>query len=52
MSEEKFDKRTLKMPPERLEQWMALRKKCHVHKEKTAYSRKKKHKENLLNSEN
>lgn len=42
--ENKMDKSDNKMPPEQLEKWLALRKKCHVHKDKKAYNRKKKHK--------
>ena len=35
---------TSKMAPEQLEKWLALRKKCHVHKSKKDYTRKEKHK--------
>ena len=35
---------TSKMSPEQLEKWLALRKKCHVHKSKKGYNRKEKHK--------
>ena len=35
---------TSKMTPEQLEKWLALRKKCHVHKSKKDYTRKEKHK--------
>ena len=35
---------TSKMTPEQLEKWIALRKKCHVHKSKKDYTRKEKHK--------
>ena len=38
------DKSDNKMPPEQLEKWLALRKKCHIHKNEKAYNRKKKHK--------
>ena len=37
---------TSKMTPEQLEKWLALRKKCHVHKSKKDYTRKEKHKKN------
>ena len=30
----------LKMTPEQLEKWLALSKKCHVHKSKKDYTRK------------
>ena len=35
---------TSKMTPEQSEKWLALRKKCHVHKSKKDYTRKEKHK--------
>lgn len=35
---------TSKMTPEQLEKWLALRKKCHVHKSEKDYTRKEKHK--------
>lgn len=35
---------TSKMTPEQLEKWIALRKKCHIHKSKKDYTRKEKHK--------
>ena len=35
---------TSKMTPEQLEKWLALSKKCHVHKSKKDYTRKEKHK--------
>ncbi len=35
---------TSKMTHEQLEKWLALRKKCHVHKSKKDYTRKEKHK--------
>ena len=37
---------TSKMTPGQLEKWLALRKKCHVHKSKKDYTRKEKHKKN------
>jgi len=41
-----MDKRAFKMTKEELELWLALRKKCTVHKSKKDYSRKEKHKKN------
>ena len=39
---------TSKMTPEQLEKWIALRKKCHVHKSKKDYTRKEKHKKDYV----
>lgn len=33
-----------KMTSEQLQSWLALRKKCHIHKSPRAYTRKEKHK--------
>ena len=35
---------TSKMTSEQLEKWLALSKKCHVHKSKKDYTRKENHK--------
>ena len=44
--EDRSSPSTSKMTPAQLESWLALRKKCHVHKSKKEYTRKEKHKKN------